>query len=736
MGNRDDHKDLLEALSWIDPSELDYQQWVDCGMALHESGFTWQDWDAWSRMDIYRYHEGECERKWKSFGRSPSRVKSGTIIAFARARGWSPGTKSYAIGWDDEIIDPGDVSGITPDWADEVDVDVMDGDWDQAKDLTDYLAAVFEDSDRVCYVNEVYEKDGKYMPKRGHWDRNAGELREELAKCGGDLGKVLGDWNPEAGAWICFNPVDGKGRSNQNITEFRYALVESDTLEVEKQLGMIQAMKLPCVAVVSSGNKSVHAIVHIDAGTDENLYRKRVEKLYQFCARRKFSPDMANKNPSRLSRMPGITRGENRQRLLKLNIGCKDWDEWEKWADESEDDLPDEADCSDWDEPVELNAPLVGIEGAGLLRQGQKMILTGDSKMGKSYALIDLAEAVCTGSTWLGMPCIKGRVLYVNLEIEANEFRQRLHTVWDARHGDNQPGALDDLKTNFYSWNLRGKARLMKDLTPILIRRVLAHGEKGFFTMVIVDPVYKVNGGDDNDSRMVAEFTNAIDRITEECGCAVVYAHHHPKGTAGQKKAMDRMSGSGVYARDADSMCDFTPLEIPEEFRRTRLNDCPAYRVSMTTRSFPTPPERDVIFKWPRFYDDPTGLLAKFETEGADPFAKGRESKLAKNHRIQKEAAELMQDAYDAAVADGCADDNGYVTQEDLLERIGTRIDPEGYEVKPSARDIQYWTKQDWCPIGKRKIEVEGSRGRTRKMTMYFDAISAAEQGFLDDEYD
>ena len=193
------------------------------------------------------------------------------------------------------------------------------------------------------------------------------------------------------------------------------------------------------------------------------------------------------------------------------------------------------------------------------------------------------------------------------------------------------------------------------------------------------------------------------------------------------------MSGSGVYARDADSMCDFTPLEIPEEFRRTRLNDCPAYRVSMTTRSFPTPPERDVIFKWPRFYDDPTGMLAKFETEGADPFAKGRESKLAKNHRIQKEAAELMQDAYDAAVAEGCADENGYVTQEDLLERIGTRIDPEGYEVKPNIRSIQRWADSDWCAIEKRKVEVEGSRGRTRMMTMYIDAVKEAESGFLND---
>jgi len=92
-----------------------------------------------------------------------------------------------------------------------------------------------------------------------------------------------------------------------------------------------------------------------------------------------------------------------------------------------------------------------------------------------------------------------------------------------------------------------------------------------------------------------------------------------------------------------------------------------------------------------------------------------------------------MQDAYDTAVADGCADDNGYVTQEDLLERIGTRIDPEGYEVKPNIRSIQRWADSDWCAIEKRKVEVEGSRGRTRMMTMYIDAVKEAESGFLND---
>ena len=46
---REDHADLLEALAAIDPASLSYQEWVDCGMALHESGFGWQDWEAWSR---------------------------------------------------------------------------------------------------------------------------------------------------------------------------------------------------------------------------------------------------------------------------------------------------------------------------------------------------------------------------------------------------------------------------------------------------------------------------------------------------------------------------------------------------------------------------------------------------------------------------------------------------------------------------------------------------------------
>ena len=61
-------------------------------------------------------------------------------------------------------------------------------------------------------------------PAKGCWDRTAGQLIEELDACGDDVGKVMGDCDPEIGAWICFNPVDGTGRKDANVTSFRYAL--------------------------------------------------------------------------------------------------------------------------------------------------------------------------------------------------------------------------------------------------------------------------------------------------------------------------------------------------------------------------------------------------------------------------------------------------------------------------------------------------------------------------------
>ena len=43
--------DLLEILDHVDPALLDYQEWVNVGMALKDEGYSCRDWDEWSKKD-------------------------------------------------------------------------------------------------------------------------------------------------------------------------------------------------------------------------------------------------------------------------------------------------------------------------------------------------------------------------------------------------------------------------------------------------------------------------------------------------------------------------------------------------------------------------------------------------------------------------------------------------------------------------------------------------------------
>ena len=63
--------------------------------------------------------------------------------------------------------------------------------------------------------------------------------------------------------------------------------------------------------------------MRIDA-PNEQEYRNRVNYLFRFLEQRGFPVDNANKNPSRLSRMPGVTRNGNRQYIVAENIGKKE----------------------------------------------------------------------------------------------------------------------------------------------------------------------------------------------------------------------------------------------------------------------------------------------------------------------------------------------------------------------------------------------------------------------------
>ena len=554
--------DLLEILDSIHPADLDYQEWISVGMALKYEGYTASDWDRWSQRDPARYHSGECFRKWGSFHGSTEPVTAGTIVQMAIDNGWMPERDpGRALDWEDSIGDKDDLVVIDKVWLEGQEIQEPEN-WDPVKDLVRYLETLFEAGENVGYVTQSWEKTDdkgtRWLPTKGNWDRTAGQLIQELNRCNGDIGAVVGDYNPDAGAWIRFNPLDGNDCKNENVTDFRYALVESDAMDLAQQNAMIRELELPVAALVFSGKKSLHAIVRIEAA-DYKEYRQRVEYLYNICKKNGLKLDTQNKNPSRLSRMPGVIRNGKKQFLVDTNIGRESWEEWVEWIESVNDDLPDpESLQSVWDNLPELSPCLID----GVLRKGHKMLIAGPSKAGKSFLQIELCISIAEGKPWLGWKCARGRVMYVNLELDRASCLHRFQDVYDALGW--KPEHLDSIDI----WNLRGKSVPMDKLAPKLIRRAA----KKDYVAIIIDPIYKVITGDENSADQMANFCNQFDKICSELGCAVIYCHHHSKGSQGGKKSMDRASGSGVFARDPDALLDLIELETTDSLMKQEEN--------------------------------------------------------------------------------------------------------------------------------------------------------------------
>lgn len=566
---------LTEILEHLNPAELNYQEWVNVGMALKLEGYPCSVWDAWSQKDYGRYHTGECDKKWRSFSGSSSPVTGGTIVQLAIDHGWAP-EYGHELDWNDCIQVDSDRVVVDKNWLEDREIQEPDR-WDPAGELIRYLETLFEAGENVGYVAKSWKNEkGRYVPQdRGNWDRTAGQLIEALAKCGGDIGSVIGDYDPEAGAWIRFNPLDGNGVRNENVSDFRYALVESDGMEIEKQNAIIRELELPVACLVHSGKKSLHAIVRIDAA-DYSEYRKRVDYLYEVCQKNGIDVDTQNRNPSRLSRMPGVEREGRKQFLVDTNIGKQSWNEWYEWIEGINDDLPEPEGLENvWDDLPALSPCLID----GVLRQGHKMLLAGPSKAGKSFLQIELCIAIAEGRKWLKWRCTQGRVLYVNLELDRASCLHRFRDVYKAMNI-----SPDNLK-NIDIWNLRGKSCPMDKLAPKLIRRAA----KKDYIAIVIDPIYKVITGDENSADQMANFCNQFDKVCTELGCAVIYCHHHSKGAQGGKKSMDRASGSGVFARDPDALLDLIELDTTEALMKQEENKavCEACRQYL-----------DAHFKW------------------------------------------------------------------------------------------------------------------------------------------
>lgn len=202
----------------------------------------------------------------------------------------------------------------------------------------------------------------------------------------------------------------------------------------------------------------------------------------------------------------------------------------------------------------------------GLLKQGSKMVLGGGSKSFKTWTLLNLGLAVGYGVPFWGHEVKQGRALYVDLELDEEDLQYRKNRIMRAMGiREAIPGKFDilSLKRELSRWRKQNR-RLDKESQIDPFEEIVEEIRlsRNDYSLIILDPLYKFMGKrNENDAGDMADLFADIECLSIDTGAAVVIGVHFSKGNQALKEAMDRISGSGVFARDPDSIMVMTPLD-------------------------------------------------------------------------------------------------------------------------------------------------------------------------------
>lgn len=351
----------------------------------------------------------------------------------------------------------------------------------------------------------------------------------------------------------------------------------------------------------------------------------------------------------------------------------------------------------------------------GVLRKSHKMLLTGASKAGKSFLLMELATAMAYNKPWLGFTCQQGRVLYINLEIDPVSCQNRFFAVGKALQLSEKEREAN--KENLVVWNMRGQLETVESLCDKVSWFITLY--KNFkeqqFDMVIIDPLYMIIDGNENDAGDIKRTFNYLEAIAARTECAVVACHHHSKGAAGGKRVIDRASGSGVFARAVDAFMDITELDLTEEGKAAAVGKyATGWRVETVARDFPPLKPLNIWFNYPVHVIDETGALEKQGEEGSRQARLAKSPKRKAGENREARFAEAFQKAIDGKkFAEG---ETPSATIAEIVKHYGTTAQNVRNVVRDLCKEYCYENKQVWR-ISDAKQSKTKSGAKARKST-------------------
>ena len=302
------------------------------------NGFGLSDSESLHYLSLYNER---CQPKWSESELS-HKIQSALNAQHSKPRGHLAGSSSF--GSEDfkpssfpvkakkqeevkTIIDPSTaievfLRGFKCSESDVFDVSPVRPSDDWSRDGILLVEHLFNKGEIINFVTEFSMSDTKSGTKKAvPSGRGESVERDNLLS----HWELMGMPSSEAGGWMRMNPMSGEGIADNDVVHHRHILLEFDCIPFDLQLRFLAKLMLPISCILTSGGKSLHAWVRCDS-KDFTSYKDDSTMLLKMLSR--FGLDAKNKNPSRLSRLPGVTRkhgasGDGRQRLLYLNPSPK-----------------------------------------------------------------------------------------------------------------------------------------------------------------------------------------------------------------------------------------------------------------------------------------------------------------------------------------------------------------------------------------------------------------------------
>ena len=178
-----------------------------------------------------------------------------------------------------------------------------------------FLNHLYRPGEKVL-VFDVFESQGRHVC---HWSEppyDTGCLNHLKTGC-------------LKGVWFMSNPVDGKfhpnprqgnklsRRSEESVTSWRYLLVESDKAEPIPWVAALMQLPLRIAAIYSSGRRSIHALIRLDATSKADLDAKAAKLKPMLIA---LGADRQGMKAVQLTRLPGCYRDQTGPAVRKMPL--------------------------------------------------------------------------------------------------------------------------------------------------------------------------------------------------------------------------------------------------------------------------------------------------------------------------------------------------------------------------------------------------------------------------------